>query len=216
VIRVEGPGVGPAQFVLASSSPRRRQLLAGAGLRFAVVEPATDEARRAGEAPVPYARRAALEKLRAGMALARADLAGAGTLPVLAADTIVALGEEVLHKPVSVEAGRATLRALSGRVHLVHTAVAVGLPSSDNPSASVRSAVVTSGVAFHELDGAWIERYLATGEGLDRAGGYAIQGIGAELVAAIEGSYTNVVGLPLEESLGLLRQLGVTAADHGS
>jgi len=173
-------------IVLASASPRRRELLSAAGVTFSARPANVDEAHHPGEDPVAYALRVAASKARA----IDADR-------VLAADTVVHLDGEVLHKPGVPEAALATLRRLSGREHTVTTAVVLRARVE-------RSVVVHTRVCFRALGDGDISRYVATGEPLDRAGAYAIQGGGGALVDWIDGSYTNVVGLPLRETLAML------------
>lgn len=187
--------MGP--IVLASASPRRRQLLEAAGVRLLIRPTDTDESVRDGERPKPYALRVAREKARA------ADASGpSGLLPVLAADTTVALGEWIPGKPGTPERAVETLLRLSGRTHQVHTAVVVRLGERE------LSRVVTTSVRFRTLSDADIRAYVDSGEPLDRAGGYAIQGGGGALVDRVVGSYTGVVGLPLAEALELLAAIG--------
>ena len=186
-----------ATLVLASSSPRRREILARLGLEATVVPPAVDERRRPGEAPIDFVRRAAREKalavargLSAAVTLPRAP-PGAGTW-VIGADTVVVVGEEPLGKPRDGAEARAMLAALSGREHRVLTGwvvLEVGLGVE-------RSGVETTRVWFKELRPAEIEAYAASGEGLDKAGAYGIQGLGCFLVERIDGNYENVMGLP--------------------
>ncbi len=161
----------------------------------------TDESVRPGERPKPYALRVAREKARA------ADASGpSGLLPVLAADTTVALGEWIPGKPGTPERAVETLLRLSGRTHQVHTAVVVRLGERE------LSRVVTTSVRFRRLSDADIQAYVESGEPLDRAGGYAIQGGGGALVDRVVGSYTGVVGLPLAEALSLLAAIGTGLA----
>lgn len=180
-------------FVLASASPRRRELLAAVGLEPLVRPADVDEAVRPGERPEAYGLRVASEKARAG----------AHALPVLAADTVVALDGRSLGKPATPEEAKISLRDLSGRSHAVHTAVALRVGEV------VATRLVTTKVRFRSLPEAEIAAYVATGEPMDKAGAYGIQGRGGALVAEITGSYSNVVGLPLEETLALLAEVGV-------
>ncbi len=173
-------------IVLASASPRRRELLAAAGIPFSVAPANVDETQHPGEDPVAYALR-----------VATAKAAAVHGERVLAADTVVHLDGEVLHKPGNPGTAIATLRRLSGREHTVTTAVVLR-------GGVERAVVVHTRVCFRALLGEEIERYVATGEPLDRAGAYAIQGGGGALVDWIDGSYTNVVGLPLHETLAML------------
>lgn len=182
-------------FVLASRSPRRRDLLAAVGLTPTIVASDVDETPHPDERPVGYGLRVACAKASACLA----------PEPVLAADTVVALDDEIFGKAPDAAAAVAMLRRLSGRRHQVHTAVAL------RPSlgAEVKTIVVTTQVSFRTLTSGEIERYVATKEPMDKAGAYGIQGRGGALVATVEGSYTNVVGLPVEETLALLAPLGI-------
>jgi septum formation protein len=187
-------------LVLASASPRRRELLASAGIRFEVSPSNLPEHARPGEAPAQLALRLAGEK--AG-AVAR----GLPPRPrrwVLGADTLVVIDGEPLGKPRDEEHALALLQRLSGRRHCVVTAVA--LVASDTLEA--RHAVVESFVRMRAAGEEELRSYVATGESLDKAGAYAAQGAGRRLIEKIEGSETNVIGLPLEETLALLRSAG--------
>ncbi len=188
------------RLVLASQSPRRRELLARVGLRPAVRPARTDEAPRPGEPPADYVRRVAAEKADW---VARRERARAEPAVVLAADTAVVLGEAILGKPSDAEEARRMLRALSDREHTVLTAVCVRV------GAEAAEAVVSSQVRFAALSQAAIDWYVATGEPLDKAGAYAVQGAGGAFVRSISGSVSNVVGLPLAETLELLARAGL-------
>jgi len=179
-------------LILASASPRRADLLRSAGLDFAIEPADVDETPLPGEAPVDYVERVAFDKARA--------VAGAGRL-VLAADTTVEIDGEILAKPSDKADARRMLNELGGREHAVHTGVVV-LPDG----ASARSIVVTTAVRFVDLPPDVIEWYVATGEPLDKAGAYALQGRAAAFVESIDGSVTNVIGLPLAQTLPLLLQ----------
>ena len=170
-------------LILASASPRRRELLATLGLDFSIVVPEIDETPKPGEKPRAYVERLAAEK------------AGAADAPgiIIAADTIVVQGETILGKPTDERHACEMLRSLSGTVHEVVTGVCV--KSAEH---TVVFSVGTQ-VAFRAMEEAEIEAYVATGEPMDKAGAYAIQGGAAHMVQRIEGSYTNVVGLPLCE-----------------
>ena len=187
----------PTRLILASGSPRRKELMAAAGLRFDIVESGIDEAMAAGESGRDYAFRIACEKA----------LAVSATVPdalVLAADTIVVCDEEVLVKPNDEhEAGRMLAR-LSGRTHIVITAYALACAT-----AILAAEPVMSQVSFHRLSDEQIRQYVATGEPLDKAGAYGIQGRGAALIAQVEGSRDNVMGLPMREVLATLARFGV-------
>jgi len=189
------------RLVLASQSPRRRDLIASLGMSCDVRPARTDESRRPGEAAPDYVRRVAREK-------ADAVPAAAGEV-VLAADTAVVLGGEVLGKPRDGADARRMLRALSGRAHTVLTAVHGRRPATPGLEEARADALVSSAVRFAPLSERQIDWYAASGEPLDKAGAYAVQGAGGAFVLAIEGSVSNVVGLPLAETLSLLAGLGV-------
>ena len=199
------------RIYLASSSPRRRELLDQIGVRYHVLPVAADERRHAGESPRDYVLRMALSKAR----LAAADPGRVLDLPVLAADTVVVIDGDVLGKPANRDNATAMLARLSGRTHEVLTAVAVM-----HRTEGVR--ISTSQVAFRLIDPLEAAAYWATGEPQDKAGAYAIQGRGAVFVARLEGSYSGVVGLPLFETAQLLREhdvschygAGLSAADN--
>jgi septum formation protein len=182
------------KLVLASGSPRRLELLASLGLECEVSPVDIDETPHSGEAPADCARRLAAEK-----AAAAVRRHGPAVL-VLAADTVVALGEEMLGKPADAADAARMLRRLSGRTHEVHTAVA----ASRAGETSFRLS--SSEVTFRDLRDAEIEAYVATGEPLDKAGAYGIQGLAAVFVTRLCGSYSGVVGLPLSETAQLLHQ----------
>lgn len=182
---------------LASTSPRRRELLQQLGLEFAVLRVDVDESRLGDEAPEVYVARLAEEKARAG-------LAGIQQGVVIAADTTVALGNEVLGKPASCEEAVVMWTQLSGREHRVLTGVAV----ADQQNMQV--AVVSTLVRFRDISLAEMHSYWAGGEPQDKAGAYAIQGKGALFVSSINGSYSNVVGLPLMETAALLAHFNIS------
>jgi septum formation protein len=174
----------PERIVLASASPRRQQLLAQLGVRFEVRPAALDET------PLPDEdARAHVERL----AIANATAVAAPADVVLAADTTVELDGRIFGKPTDAAHALDMLRMLRGRTHQVHTGVAV------LAGRVMTSTVVTSGVRLAHLDDEMLAWYVATGESSDKAGGYALQGAGALLVAEIHGSPTNVIGLPLHE-----------------
>ncbi len=189
----------PLPVILASKSPRRRELLERAALSFEVQVGEIDETPRPGEGPVALATRLARAKA-AAVARTRDTKA-----LVLGADTIVVLGEVILGKPADDEDASRMLRLLSGKCHEVITAFAITVaPKAERWT--TRS--VHTKVHFRELTDRVIERYVATGEPLDKAGAYGIQGLGVQLVARTEGSYSNVVGLPLVEVLECLTRMG--------
>jgi len=185
-------------LILASNSPRRRQLLAQIGYSFDIVPADVDEQVRAGESPEEYAVRVARDK-----AAVAAQRKGRGV--IIGADTIVVLGSDILGKPESSEDAERMLTLLSGREHRVVTGLAVMDPAGGR----VETRVVTTKVWFRALRAAEIEAYVATGEPMDKAGGYGIQGRGAVLVDRIEGCYFNVVGLPLAVLAEVLEGLSI-------
>jgi septum formation protein len=189
----------PAPLLLASASPRRRELLRRAGVAFEVRPAEVDERALAGEAPEPYAARLACEK-----ALAIACRAGSDSRFVLGADTVVVHGDRIYGKPADAEDAVRILRELRGQTHRVLTAVALA-----RGGALLRELCVESRVTLREASDPEIRAYVATGEPLDKAGAYALQGEGARLVLRVEGSRSNVIGLPLEETLALLREQGL-------
>jgi septum formation protein len=183
----------PVALVLASASPRRQELLAQIGLSFRVVVADVDEAVRDGEAPADYvvrlARAKALEVLRRE---------GDG-LPVLGADTAVILGSEILCKPADREEAKYMLGRLSGRSHEVYSAVAVAVSENE-----VFDRLNVTRVTFAELEPDWIRSYIETGDPMDKAGSYGVQGRAAARISRIEGSFSGVMGLPLFETSQLL------------
>lgn len=207
-------------IILASSSPRRREFLKQLGIDFGIIVPDVPEAVRHNESPRAYARRLAGEKADAVFArLASATVEGdlkeidknlariiaTDELLVIAADTIVVLGKRIMEKPVNDADARRMLRALSGRAHNVITGVCV-LKVAKGAPVRERNFTVSTRVMFKKLTTAEINGYVATGEPKDKAGAYAIQGIGSFLVKSISGSYTNVVGLPVAELVDLLHK----------
>ena len=194
------------ELCLASRSPRRRELLAGLGYRFEVVDAPIDESRADGEAPARYVERMAREKALAGLNAVERRGAGASGL-VLGADTIVVVDGEVLGKPRDGAEVLAHLERLSGRDHLVLSAVALAARAAGEPAVGVRLS--RNRVWFRHLLAAEREAYRATGEPADKAGSYAIQGLAAAFVTRLEGSWSAVVGLPLHETADLLARAGV-------
>jgi septum formation protein len=193
-----------APLVLASSSPRRSELLARAGLAFETMPAGVSEDPRPSEPPQALVERLATEK-------ARAVAHRLGAVPrrvVLGSDTVVALGDAVLGKPRDAEEARAILGRLVGRSHDVWTGIAV--IESDTGRTRVRS--VASRVVMRPASGDEIAHYVASGEPLDKAGAYGFQGEGRRFVSRVEGSESNVIGLPIAETLALLREVGVVPA----
>lgn len=180
-------------LILASRSPRRSELLSAAGISFEVLAADIDETPLPNETPIAYVERLAIEKARAVLAL-RPDAM------VLGADTTVTIDGEIFAKPLDKADAIRMLRQLSGRAHDVHTGIAIA--SKD----AVRSAVDTTRVWFDPMTDEDIAWYVATGEPLDRAGAYAIQGFASRFVPRIEGSYSNVVGLPVALVSSILKR----------
>ena len=186
------------KLILASSSPRRAEILANAGLPFSVLSSAVDESPYPGESPAALVQR--LANAKADLVTARA----VGPAIVLAADTIVVLDDRILGKPASLEAARHMLRQLSGRTHSVLTGVSlIRLPDGER-----RQFIESTLVHFRPVTEEEISAYLATEEPLDKAGAYAIQGQAGRYIPRIEGCYFNVVGLPLSRVLTELKVLG--------
>ena len=199
-IGVDQP-VSGRTLILASTSPRRRDLLERVGVAIEVMAPDVDEATRAGEEPAAYARRVAATKAAAV----------AGRAPgrwVLAADTVVEIDGAILGKPDGADAARAMLERLSGRVHRVLTAFALRSPDGGQIVREVVTEVVFRPIRADEL-----AAYVGAGEWQDKAGGYAAQGIAGAFVASVRGSFSNVVGLPLADVLEELARAGGPVAD---
>ncbi len=189
-----------APIVLASASPRRSRMFQDLGLAFEVVPADIDETMEAGENARSFARRMAEGK---GRAVAE-RLKGLRPLPwIVSADTVVVLGDEVLQKPVDAPDAKKMLGKLRGVTHKVITGWAVGRHGDEF---TIRDAETF--VTFHELTDTELDDYVATGDGLDKAGAYAIQGIGSFLVDRIDGNYFNVVGLPVSHVVRELKRRG--------
>ncbi|HZX89614.1 MAG TPA: Maf family protein [Rudaea sp.] len=187
---------------LASQSPRRRQLLEQVGIRFDTIDVDVPEARAPGEPPTDYVSRVAREKAGAGLL----KLAGVAGAVVLGADTEVVLDDEVFGKPVDAAHATAMLRRLGGRAHKAISAVWCVSAGREERALSV------SEVTFTSLSEAVIAAYVASGEPIGRAGAYAIQGRAAAFISALSGSYSGVMGLPLFETMELLRRYGIGPA----
>ncbi|MEM6537274.1 MAG: Maf family nucleotide pyrophosphatase [Pseudomonadota bacterium] len=193
-------GAAPKPLILASASPRRVALLGQIGVEPDQIIPADiDETPRPRELPGPYALRLAEEKARA-IAASHTDAF------VLAADTVVAKGRRILPKAEDVETARECLQLLSGGAHRVYSGVALAMPGG-----GLRKRLVETRVKVSRLSPNSIEDYIASGEWQSKAGGYAIQGSFAAHVLSINGSYSNVVGLPLYETAGFLKALAPVA-----
>jgi septum formation protein len=192
------------RIVLASASPRRREILSQLGITFEVLVSDIDESQFSGEDPAAYVLRLSEAKARAV-----ADrLFGGEPAYVLGADTTVVIDGEVLGKPSDRADSIRMLRMLSGRKHVVHTAVTLISQRAER----VQSVAKATEVLFRSLSERAIQAYAASGEGDDKAGSYAIQGIGTGLVAEIYGSYSNVVGLPASETISLLEDAGAISS----
>lgn len=184
------------KIILASASPRRAELLRQIGVSFQQLPVDLDEGLKPGETPIEHVTRLAREKACAGAELAQQQNIH---LPVLAADTIIELDAEVMGKPANADHARVMLQALSGKTHYVHTAICLIYGEMQT------SELSSSQVEFAELDPAQIERYVASGEPLGKAGAYAIQGAAAQFIKLLHGSYSGVMGLPLYETAELLK-----------
>ena len=196
------------QLYLASTSPRRRELLTQLGVVVEVVSQDVSEIRLATESPESYVQRLALEKASSGLN----NLGGDSSCPVLGADTVVVVENEVLGKPADKADAMAMLQRLSGRSHRVLSAVAVvGRDDLGQDRQEVR--ISESRVQFRAIAAKECEAYWDTGEPTDKAGSYAIQGLAAVFVERIEGSYSGVMGLPLFETGELLQQFGIEILD---
>lgn len=185
------------ELILASGSPRRRELLAQAGYRFSIESADIDESQRADEQPDAYVLRLAEEKARAVLARHAAAKHHAPVM-VLGADTTVVCDGEILGKPRDADDARRMLRRLSGRTHLVLTGVAVAT------RAGVKSGVEQTEVTFARIADDELELYCASGEPMDKAGAYGIQGYAARWIPRIEGCYFNVMGLPIARTVRLI------------
>lgn len=185
-------------LILASASPRRRELLRQLDVSFRVAPADIDETIAHGETPRKFVQRMALEKARAGF------INGGSDLPALGSDTIVLLGAEILGKPVSREDAMAMLQRLSGQTHQVYSAVAL-VAGADK----VLQTLNITEVSFANMSRDWIEQYCQGDEPMDKAGAYAVQGGAGQFIRNIKGSYSSVMGLPLYETALLLRDAGL-------
>ena len=191
------------QIVLASASPRRLELLAQIGLRAMVRAVDIDESRYPDEPVLAFVQRLAKEKAQAGARLVEKAGENRAGLPVLGSDTVVEVDGVILGKPEDRHHARVMLQMLSATTHRVHTSVAVVC------SDQLLTDTSSSEVRFKQLDDSEIAAYLETGEADDKAGSYAIQGIAAQFIENIDGSFSGVMGLPLFETVRLLKQCGV-------
>jgi septum formation protein len=192
--------VVPVRLVLGSASPRRREILERLGLEHVVVAPSVDETVLPGEDVVAYVTRVVGLKLEA---VRRAVLPGQ---VILVADTSVVQAGAILGKPGDVEEGRAMIARLSGRTHEVHTRFALG-----DVDRAIHAETVVTRVTFRAIHDEELDAHSRSGEGTDKAGGYAVQGLASGFVSRIEGSHTNVVGLPACEVVVALQKLGIVA-----
>ena len=191
--------IGRPKLVLASGSPRRVTLVNQAGIEPDALRPADiDETPKRGELPRACANRLARAKAEAALALVNMDEELRGAY-ILSADTVVAVGRRILPKAELLDEAAQCLRLLSGRNHRVHTAVCLVTPAG-----AFRQRLVETKVRFKRLNDEDIEAYLASGEWRGKAGAYAAQGIAGSFIVKLVGSYTNVVGLPLYETMSLL------------
>lgn len=180
-------------LVLASASPRRRDILTAAGISFRIEAPQIDEVRRPGEEPLDFVRRLAQEKAQA--------ISHTADEITLAADTVVCVEEDVLGKPLDEEDARRMLRLLSGRSHWVYTGICLRAPGK-----TIVDSAATE-VWFEHLSEEEITEYVSSGEPMDKAGAYAIQGLASKYISKVHGCYQNVVGLPISLIYRHLKQL---------
>ena len=194
----------PAQIILASASPRRRELLSQIGVRVMVQSVDIDETQKHNEPVMAYVQRLAMEKAQRGFDTIKNE----NKLPVLGSDTIVEIDGLILGKPENRQQAKKMLQQISAQIHTVHTSVAIVTEG--------KSLIDTSStqVLFKTLEDQEIDLYLATGEADDKAGSYAIQGIAAQFIKNINGSYSGVMGLPLFETAELLKQCGIWPLDQ--
>lgn len=194
----------PAQIILASASPRRRELLDQINIKAIVQAVDIDESQKQDEPVNEYVERLAMEKAQCGFD----TIINEDALPVLGSDTVVEIDGVILGKPENRQHAEVMLQQLSGKKHNVHTSVAIVTKD--------RSIIATSSsqVHFKSLELQEIESYLASAEADDKAGAYAIQGIAAQFVKNINGSYSGVMGLPLYETVELLKQCGIAPLDR--
>ncbi len=194
-----------AHLILASASPRRRELLEQLGVRVAVRAVDIDESMRQDETVMTYVQRLAMEKALTGFD----TIENPNKLPVLGSDTIIELKGDILGKPADRLEAKKMLQLLSGEKHTVHTAVAIVIDDERFTATS------SSQVSFKVLEEHEIDNYLMTGEADDKAGSYAIQGIAAQFVKNLHGSYSGVMGLPLYETTQLLKRCGIEPLNDG-
>lgn len=185
-------------MILASSSPRRRELLKQLEVTFKVAPADIDESIDEGETPTNYVLRMSREKALAGLAQ------NGGEIPALGSDTIVVLNDKILGKPESHTEAASMLMRLSGQTHHVYSAVALALQPD-----RILNALNVTAVSFGKMPMDWIKQYCQSDEPMDKAGAYAVQGGAGQYISRIDGSYSGVMGLPLYETAEILRQAGL-------
>lgn len=190
---------------LASQSPRRRELLTQVGISFAVLTVDVDETAKENETAEEYVVRLAKEKAVAGWNTEKQE-----TKPVLGSDTVVVINGEILGKPENDADAKRMLSLLSARTHQVMTAVALAVPRENSIQAELSSVINVSDVTFKTLSPVEIQQYVYSGECDDKAGSYAIQGLAAAFITYLSGSYSGVMGLPLYETIELLKKAGIS------
>ncbi len=195
------------QIALASQSPRRRQLLDQIGVGYTCLLVSVEEIQQPGESASDFVIRLAREKAQAGRQLILETGEWPESLPVLGADTAVVLDDEVFGKPTGPDHARAMLTRLSGRRHQVLTGVALATPGG------ILHRLQSSSVSFDCMPPHAIDAYWQSGEPADKAGAYAVQGLAAGFISDIQGSFSGVMGLPVFETVALLREAGVFAVD---
>ena len=191
---------------LASKSPRRTELLQQIGVKHKIIDIEVDENISSSNSPQENVR--ALSVLKCQEGVRKVIIDDVGSFPVLAADTIVVLGDKVFGKPESESDAISMLLKLSGKTHIVMTAVTVGIISKDQ--AKFHTINVASNVEFAKLTEIDCKEYCKTNEPFDKAGGYGIQGYGSAFIKKIDGSYSNIVGLPIHEVVELFKELGIS------
>ena len=190
---------------LASQSPRRRELLTQVGISFDVLAVDIDETVQNNEIPEDYVIRLAKEKALAGWNTNKTK-----TIAVLGSDTAVVINDEILGKPKNNADAQRMLGLLSGKTHQVLTSVALAVPCENSSPPELTSVISVSNVTFKKLSPAEIQQYVYSGECKDKAGSYAIQGLAAAFITHLSGSYSGVMGLPLHETIELLKKAGIS------
>lgn len=204
----------PPRFILASGSPRRKELLGSLGVDFEVIKSDIDETQHADESPLAYVERLSGEKAAAVAAMVGgpAYILAADTVVILAADTIGVLDGEIIGKPADAAEARTMLQRLRARAHTVCTSMTLLRLEGDGSISAELTRLTQTDVFMRDYTPDEVEAYIASGDPFDKAGGYAIQHEGFHPVAHIDGSYTNVVGLPVETLREMLDEIGWTGA----